>query len=414
MTRRGALAALIAVAVLVPPSAALAARDLGPYRGLGSWVDIFDHRDLRDPVGTVKAMRARGVRTVYLETSNFSQPRAIVHRRATVRFLHAAHARGMKVVAWYLPGLQKLRRDRLRSLAAIRFRTAKGHRFDSFALDIESSLVDPPDRRCRRLLRLSRQLRKRALPGYTLGAIIPAPRGIQLAKGYWPRFPYRRLARIYDVFVPMGYYTYRYEGREAAREYTRRNVQILRRRTGDPTIPIHMIGGLSGESSRGEVRGFVRAVREYGLLGGSLYDFRGTRRRHWEELAAVPVNPRQDVPLPAPLSHSGPLGNVPGVDVQHPKEVTFKVGKRAGSWNLTYEAYDAGPGEVEILVNWKRLGEVVPTPPDAWGPSATVPIPDRLLREDARNLIHFVATGDHPSWSTWGVRGVSLSAAPGP
>ena len=60
-----------------------------------------------------------------------------------------------------------------------------------------------------RLLGLSSALRKAVGPDYPLGAIIPSPRGMQLRPDYWPRFPYEGLARTYDVFMPMGYFTYR-------------------------------------------------------------------------------------------------------------------------------------------------------------------------------------------------------------
>lgn len=408
-----ALALAMAASLLWPSPADAARRPrIGAYRGLGSWVDIYDEAQLDRPGVTIRRMFERGVRTLYLETSNYSRDRAILYPRATQRFIHAAHARGMKVVAWYLPGFGNLRRDRRRSMAAIRFRTSKGHRFDSFALDIEASIVEPPAKRTRRLLKLSRFLRRKVGPRYPLGAIIPSPRGMQLVKGYWPDFPYRGLARIYDVFVPMGYYTYRTDTLEEARDYTRRNVRIIRNETGMPSVPIHAIGGISDDSSRAEVRGFVRAAREHGVLGASLYAYDHTTAGHWAELAAIPVNPRQPVPLPAPLSHDTALGNVPGADRRHPKEVSYRAGGRTGAQVLTFDAYDIQAGEVEIFVNWRSLGTVARTRADGWGAGLAVAVPDAMLRDDGRNYIMFVADGAHPAWRVWGVRDVSLSPAP--
>src|SRR5436190_3384172 len=50
-------------------------RSLKPYRGVGSWVDIYDPAAQRQPEAAVADMAARGVRTLYLETANFKQKR---------------------------------------------------------------------------------------------------------------------------------------------------------------------------------------------------------------------------------------------------------------------------------------------------------------------------------------------------
>jgi hypothetical protein len=384
--------------------------NVNAYRGLGSWVDIYDTAELSRPVATIKAMAARGVRTLYLETSNYRSARAILYPRATERFIHAAHARGMKVVAWYLPGFQNLKRDRKRSMAAIRYRTSQGHRFDSFALDIEASVVRDPRVRTRRLLRLSRFIRKKTGRSYPLGAIIPAPRGMQLTPSYWPGFPYKELSNIYDVFVPMGYFTYRVSGQEAAHDYTRRNIVILRNKTGKPRVPIHVIGGISDDATRAEVRGYVRALREHGALGGSLYAFDHTTDGHWLELVRIPTNPRQRPALPVRLGYTEPLGNIPGGDRTHPKEVFFRTGGRTSPHTLGFRAFDVSPGEVEVYVNWRKVGDVDPTPAEDWGDTQVIEVPAARLKPTGPNYVHFQAVGDFPGWSVWGVRDVSLTA----
>jgi len=47
------------------------------YRGLGSWVDIYDDAAWKDPAGTVADMSKHGVKTLYIETGNsrHSSPR---------------------------------------------------------------------------------------------------------------------------------------------------------------------------------------------------------------------------------------------------------------------------------------------------------------------------------------------------
>jgi hypothetical protein len=353
-------------------------------------------------------MAAHGVRTLFLETSNYSQRRTIVNRPAVGRFVEAAHERGMEVVAWYLPGFADLRRDLRRSMAAIAFRSANGERFDSFGLDIEASVVDPPSRRTKRLLTLSRRIRARVGDAYPLGAIIPSPVGIELAGDYWPGFPYRKLDELYDVFVPMGYFTYHVNGETKVHDETAQNIRILREATGDPTVPIHLIGGIADRTSAAEAREFVRAVREHGILGAGLYNWSLTRDRHWAELRSVPANPLQAPALPLPLPWTEPLGNLPGITNRHPKEVWFEVPGQLGSRSLTFDANGIDPGEVAVLVNWTPVGEAAPTGP-GWGARQSITVPDELLREAKPNRIGFVAAGDHPDWSEWGIRDVSLS-----
>jgi hypothetical protein len=285
-----AVAAALALAVSLVGGAAGAAKQspsVGAYRGLATRVDIFDGPLFKNPAASVTAMRARGVRALFLETANYSARPDLVRPLAVGRFIDAAHAAGIKVVAWYLPGFVNYARDLRRTLAAIQFRSATGQRFDSFALDIEASIVSNTTLRTTRLLKLSDAIRAAAGPTYPLGAIIPSPRGMQLLPKYWPGFPYAALADDYDVFLPMGYFSYRTHTRQGAYAYTISNVAIIRRATGDPLVPIHAIGGIANASTSGQVRGFVQAARTCGAVGASMYDFRSTTAAQWTALRPV-------------------------------------------------------------------------------------------------------------------------------
>lgn len=407
--RRGLLALGLVSALLwpaAPASPGPGSPSLEAYRGLASWVDLFEGRAWRRPGRTVADLAAHGVRTLFLETSNHSQRRTLVDPAGAARFIEAAHARDMAVVGWYLPGFAKLRRDLRRSMRAVEFRTAYGESFDGFALDIEASLVDPPSRRTRRLLTLSRRIRARVGPDYPLGAVIPSPVGIARAGDYWPGFPYAQLNGIYDVFVPMGYFTYHVAGATKVHDETADNIEMIRSATGDPTVPIHVIGGVADQTSAREARAFVQAVREHGVLGASLYNWSLTRDAHWAELASVPANLRQSPSLPLPLPWVDPIGNIPGGDRTHPKEVWFETPGNPGAHTLSFEAFDVQPGEVEVWVNWQLVGAVAPT--SGWGLAQSVQVPDEAYRDAATNVVGFVARGGEPDWSEWGVRSVSL------
>ncbi len=282
--------ALLAVVAAVCACAAASGRadderDLSAYTGLATWVDLYDPRILARPETAVAAMARHGVRTLFLETSNYQMRQDIVRPDRIGRFVEAAHARGLQVVAWYVPSFANLARDKRRVLAAIDFQSRGGEQFDSFALDIEARVVRSAAARSARLVLLANRLRA-AAPDLTLGAIVPSPRGMQRLSWYWPGFPFEQLAQDFDIFLPMGYFTYRSHQPRFSGVYTRLNISLLREWTGNPALPVHAIGGLARDASPAQVREFVKAARAGQALGSSMYDFADTTSRQWLVLRA--------------------------------------------------------------------------------------------------------------------------------
>lgn len=381
------------------------------YRGLGTWVDIYDDPAWADPHAAVAAMKARGVRTLFLETSNFNRGRAFVFPEKVGRLVDAAHALGVGIVAWYLPGFDDVGRDFRRSIAAIRFRSPSGNGFDSFALDIESPQVHSVRARTTALLALSTRLRDAAGADYPLGAIVPSPLGMQANPDYWPGFPWTDLDRLYDVFLPMTYFTWRVKGMAGAHDYTLGNIDLIRESTADPAAPIHVIGGIANEASVPETTGFVRAVRERGIIGASYYTFPLIRPEQWPLLRNIPANPVESPALPLALPFADALGNIPGGDQSHPKELVFTTGGIRGDGVLSFDAFDVQGGELSIFVNWELMVHVGSGPDGDWTGVRTLAIPPSALRNLSANIVTFVADGSYPDWSEWGVRSVGLAPA---
>lgn len=290
MKARGRWATSVIIAMVVgllgaPAHAAPEATADDPFAGVGTWVSIF-MATWDSPREHVRRMHERGVTTLYLQTSSSQTPvnQKIFQRAKVGRFIDAAHARGMKVVAWYLPPLANVPAEYDRAMAAIRFRSSSGQRFDGFALDIEPSARTPGvPKRNENLLRLSRRIRRSVGATYPLGAIIPSPIGLRRSPEFWPQFPYAGIGRYYDTIVPMSYHTYRVQGREATYEYTRKNIAILRRHYG-PEVRIHMIGGEADASNGRETRAFVRAANDARVLGASLWHYGSHAAHDWEAL----------------------------------------------------------------------------------------------------------------------------------
>ena len=401
------LACVLTLAAAAPRPAAAASAPLFCYRGLGTWVDMYDARAWNDPAGAVKDMQAHGAHTLFVETSNYHWATALNKPAAMSALVEAAHARGMKVVAWYLPGFTDLAKDWKRTTAALDFRTVNGQKFDSFTLDIEATMVKPAATRTRRLLSLSNKIRAKVGSKYPLGACIMSPAGMTKSPSIWPGFPYAGLAAIYDVFVPMGYYTYHGDGYANAYRDTRDNISIIRQKTGDPTVPIHVIAGDAAKSSATETTAYVRALREDGALGGSMYDWSTTSEASWQALQAVRFNPRETPALPASLPFAAPMGYC-GLERSHPKEVFYQTGGQKGDRVLRFRLFDAQTDEVRLLVNWQDLGALAAGPLKSWTGVRSVTIPASALKAGTRNVIGFVARGTYPDWQRWGVRDVSL------
>lgn len=377
---------------------------IGPFQGLGVWVDLYDTSAWAHPAAAVADMAAHGVRTLYLETSNFNRSVPFVDRGGVIAFLDAAKASHVQVVAWYLPGFVNRSLDVKRSMAAINFQTPAGNRFAGFGLDIESPAVADASLRTTRLNAESASLRTAAGATYALAAIIPQPRGLLHNPAYWPGFPYQNLAATYDVIMPMTYFSWHTHGTNGAHQIVNQNIDLIRQNVGDVHVPIHVIGGIAQESTTEATLGFVRSVREKGIIGASFYTWPGITKGQWKLLAQIRPNPIEDPVMPVAMGPAE-LGNIPGSDTTHPNEVVYHVGGKPGDRVLSLTGYDLGTGEVGVYVNWTLVTTLAAGPAGVWGSSVTVPIPDALLSDTQPNTVGIVAlTG-----ATWGIRNVSLS-----
>jgi hypothetical protein len=274
-----------------PPVAAAAETpmpSLVAYRGLGTWVDIYDTAAWDNPARAVRDMASHGVRTIFVETGNSGSGPGLFRPASLETLVREAHANNMLVVAWYLPTMKKPDFDYARIAEAIAYRTTDGQSFDSFALDIESGAVKPVRKRNAELAQLTSRIRALVGPSYPLGAIIPSPVGLSRKRGYWNGFPYTAVAAAYDVVLPMGYYSYHGDGASAAYADAVGNVKVLRAQPGCDSEPVHLIGGLAQKSTPAEVREFVRATNDTGCVGAGIYDWSGTTAAMWRALANVP------------------------------------------------------------------------------------------------------------------------------
>lgn len=262
-------------------------RRLDAYAGAAAWVDQYDPAIVDDPWPALAEMKQGGVRTVFLETGSWRLPRDrdFRDREGDELVIQEAHALGMKVIAWYLPGLDDLKVDLRRTRAALELRTSdKGERFDGFAVDIESTRIGSIAARNQALMRYSQALRRMVGRHYVLGAIVPDQRSSTQYPGLWPGFPYRAAAQLYDVFLPMAYSSYRGHGAGFVYAFSRANAAFVRAATGRP---VHLIGGVDSHLEPGEHMAVVRGALAGGAIGASFYDFATAQPGTWRALRAV-------------------------------------------------------------------------------------------------------------------------------
>jgi hypothetical protein len=278
-----AAAALVLLAVLAPAGGAVGASDpAAPYRGLGAWISLYGH-EWASPRSAVDALAAKGVQTLYLETGRSSSPAAIERPAQTAEFVDEAHAQGMNIVAWYYPTFVRWSVDAARTLTTARYRTPSGNGFDGVAPDIEDPSVHRIGLRNQRLLAYSGRI-TRALPGYSWGAIVYPPIGLDLSPHAWPLFPWRPIAHDYAAILPMAYWRARTHTPAGADWYAAGNLAALHLLTGSSDVVVHIIG--SGGTTPGEAYGFVQGAIEGGAAGLSLYPAGSLSPGVWKVLEA--------------------------------------------------------------------------------------------------------------------------------
>jgi hypothetical protein len=270
--------------------------DLEAYRGLGTWVDVYEYvpalqaKGQKPPVtpSAIDSMKRRGVKTLYLQAAqdDARTPGATVKAKLLGQFLERAHEADLRVVAWYLPHFDDIDADVRHIRGLLDFRSG-GERFDGLALDIEFR-GDLPDANARNaaLVDLSERVRKLA-PNRPIGAIVLDPVLLEVVNAkFWPDFPWRKIADLYDVWLPMAYWTNRNSdsGYRDGFRYTDENVRRLRANLGKADAPVHVIGGLGDAATSQDYDGFVRGARAQRAIGWSIYNYSVTARSAWSRL----------------------------------------------------------------------------------------------------------------------------------
>ena len=256
------------------------------FAGFGVWIDVYDwsseYTGGKPYVGPsdVARMASLGAQTLYVQATKKNSANDIVDNGLLQPLIREARKQRMTVIAWYVPSFEDPALDLRRMLAMSRLDV------DGIGVDIESRAVADPAERSRRLVDLSVALRQQ-LPGVPIAAIpMPAAQLEVVNPSYWPGFPYKELAPLYDAWMPMSYWTHRTQasGYRNAYTYTAENIDRLRAQLNNGAAAIHPIGGIGDMTTPEDIQGMYRAAAERGAIGGSIYDYRTTSDALWGPL----------------------------------------------------------------------------------------------------------------------------------
>ncbi|MDG2428377.1 MAG: hypothetical protein P8M16_08115 [Acidimicrobiales bacterium] len=268
-------------------------RTLDPYKGAGTWVDAYDFDPAYSPGvpsvvhADLASMAQTGLRTLFLQAARSDQRAVglISDPWLLAGFLLAADTADIPIVGWYLPKWTVDDEDLDRLLAIDRF-SVLGRRFAGLAVDIEWNRDDlGAIERSDRLANLSDRLR-RTVGDDPLGAIVMPPVVTdEINPAFWPGFPWDELSWRYDVWLPMGYWSFRTAEHADPAFYTSDNIRRVRANLGNDDAVIHAIGGIGaadgtavvdpGEplASVDDLQPFVDALVQERAIGGSIYDW---------------------------------------------------------------------------------------------------------------------------------------------
>lgn len=261
---------------------------LTPYRGLGAWVDAYDWTTelggSTPSVGPdeIDAMADAGVQTLFLQTGHQRSVHDVIEPERLDELIDRAHANDMHVVAWYLPTLTDPARDLRRLVAASELKV------DGLAVDIEAVNIDDVPERTRRQVELNASLRAAIDPDRPIGAITLSAVHLQVVNtSFWPGYPWADIGRTYDVLLPMAYWSIRTGDLRDGGRYVAENIDRLRSSTGDPDLPIHVVGGIADGVTDADLDGMLAAAQAGGAIGGSLYDWATSHPDQWARLAPL-------------------------------------------------------------------------------------------------------------------------------
>jgi hypothetical protein len=247
------------------------ATDLSAVAGRGIWVTNWPTTDLDVP-GLVQRTKDAGLQSIWVRTGGSRQ--GYYGNQVLPQLVPAAHAAGLKVVAWDFPFLSDPVGDAQRAKAAL------DAGIDAIAPDVETEYEGTHATAQRVELYLS--LVRSYAGTRPIAATVPRPTERRLAT-----FPYGAFPAYSDVFVPMVYWSCNEPG-----ELVDQSMRHL-----GAMLPVHPVGqgydmgsegGRPGLPTFAETWRFLDAARRGGAVGASLWTIEQVGPEQFEALRLYP------------------------------------------------------------------------------------------------------------------------------
>ena len=265
----------------LPPPAPPAARtaSLDAIDGKGVWIWKYRMSEGGDTAALVARAARTGLRQLWVRVGDSKD--GFYGAGVLNDLVPAAHAAGIRVMAWGFPYLYDPAGDAAWTNAVLAWRSRDGSGVDGFSPDIETASEGTALSARRAVLYLSLVRPGAAASGRPLVATVFPPTDAQLAS-----YPFAAMAAYVDAFAPMVYWNCREPGDAAASAIARLS----------PLAPVHVIGqgydmgpegGRIGPPSGQEILRFFDVARRSGARGASLWDWQEMTADHWSAVAGA-------------------------------------------------------------------------------------------------------------------------------
>jgi hypothetical protein len=249
--------------------------------GLGMWCTppILDSAP---PAVLIATAKQHHVTHLYVEVA--SSHSGFYGASTLAALLPLAHRAHIAVIAWIYPFLDDVPHDLAIAVRTARYVAPSGDRPDGIMADVEQNMGEPYVRAYGQILRA------RLGPDRLMAITTYAP------QTYWGRiYPFRTVARSWDLVVPQDYWHSAHHTYTADQTYrfVADSIRMVRAAAHSPRLPVEAIGQMfdiyqdgKGFPTAAEIRAAIRAAHDEHTDGISFFEWNHASPSEWDALSA--------------------------------------------------------------------------------------------------------------------------------
>ena len=250
--------------------------------GKGMWLMYQDWQNITDSQILATA-QADHITHLYLEVATSTD--GFYGQAALSDLLPKAHADHIALIAWIYATLDNPAADAQLATQVANYTAPSGDKVDGLAIDMEQTLSPSA------ITAFAQQVRGSVGNNYLLAAVVYPP---QSDPGQTYASMYAACAQSFSVIAPMDYWhntPTSFTAQQAA-DYVTQSLTMLRQLSGNPNVPISVIGqaydmfasGGTGEynPTGAEEQAAMQAARSGGAIGYSMYRWGTANQAEWQ------------------------------------------------------------------------------------------------------------------------------------